>query len=52
MSARGLILAGVDGDRTWRLQDYIGRGGYSALKKIIAEKIPAETIIAELKASS
>lgn len=52
MSAHGLILAGVDGDRTWRLQDYVARGGYSALKKIIAEKIPPETIIGELKASS
>ncbi|MBI1906338.1 MAG: NADH-quinone oxidoreductase subunit NuoF [Rhodocyclales bacterium] len=51
MSSHPLILAGVDGDRTWRLQDYVARGGYSALKKIIAEKIPGETIIAELKAS-
>ena len=38
MSAHGLILAGTDGERTWRLQDYIARGGYSALKKLIAEK--------------
>jgi len=44
-----MILAGVDGDRAWRLQDYLARGGYSALKKIISEKIPPETIIAELK---
>ncbi|MCB1963991.1 MAG: NADH-quinone oxidoreductase subunit NuoF [Rhodocyclaceae bacterium] len=51
MSARNLILAGVDGDRTWRLQDYIGRGGYAALKKIIAEKTPPADIIAEVKAS-
>ncbi|WP_199915175.1 NADH-quinone oxidoreductase subunit NuoF [Parazoarcus communis] len=51
MSAHGLILAGVDGDRTWRLQDYVARGGYAALRKIIAEKTPPETIIAELKAS-
>jgi NADH-quinone oxidoreductase subunit F len=49
MSAQGMILAGVDGDRAWRLQDYLARGGYSALKKIISEKIPPETIIAELK---
>ncbi|AWI77395.1 NADH-quinone oxidoreductase subunit F [Parazoarcus communis] len=46
-----MILAGVDGDRTWRLQDYVARGGYAALRKIIAEKTPPETIIAELKAS-
>jgi len=52
MSALGLILADVDGDRTWRLQDYVARGGYSALRKIVAEKIAPEAIIAELKASS
>ena len=37
MSARELILAGLDGDRTWRLEDYLARGGYSALKRIVAE---------------
>ncbi|MDX9698083.1 MAG: NADH-quinone oxidoreductase subunit NuoF [Rhodocyclaceae bacterium] len=52
MSARELILAGTDGDRGWSLEHYLARGGYSALKKIIAEKIPADTIIAELKASA
>ncbi|PTD96507.1 NADH-quinone oxidoreductase subunit NuoF [Pseudothauera lacus] len=46
-----MILAGCDGDRSWRLQDYLARGGYAALKKIVAEKIPQETIIAELKTS-
>lgn len=51
MSARNLILADLDGDRTWRLQDYIKRGGYAALKKIIAEKTPPADIIAEVKAS-
>jgi NADH-quinone oxidoreductase subunit F len=51
MSAHPLILADVDGDRTWRLQDYEARGGYKALRKIISEKTPPEAIIAELKAS-
>lgn len=51
MSARALILADLDGDRTWRLQDYMARGGYEALRKIIAEKTPADAIIAELKTS-
>ena len=51
MSARNLILAGVDGDRAWRLQDYVKRGGYSALKKIIAEKITPENVVAEIKTS-
>lgn len=47
-----LILAGVDGDSSWGLKDYESRGGYSALKRILAEKIPPEAVIAELKASS
>lgn len=51
MSARELILAGTDGDRGWRLDNYLARGGYSALKKLIGERIPPENIIAELKAS-
>jgi len=51
MSARNLILADLDGDRTWRLQDYIKRGGYEALKRIIAEKMSPADVIAEVKAS-
>ena len=46
MSTKELILADLDGDRTWGLQDYIKRGGYEALKKVLREKIPAEEIIA------
>lgn len=51
MSSQGIILADLDGDRTWRLADYVKRGGYEALKKIIAEKIPADEIIGEVKKS-
>ena len=51
MSARELILAGTDGDRGWRLEHYLARGGYGALKRVIGERIPPERIIAELKAS-
>ena len=51
MSARELILAGTDGDRGWRLESYLARGGYSALKKIVGERMPPEAIIAELKSS-
>jgi NADH-quinone oxidoreductase subunit F len=51
MSFQGIILADLDGDRTWRLADYVKRGGYEALKKIIAEKIPADEIIGEVKKS-
>ena len=46
-----VILKGITGDN-WRLKDYEARGGYSALKKIIAEKIPPENIVNELKKSS
>jgi len=51
MSARAMILDGVDGDRAWRLRDYVARGGYEVLKKILTEKTPPEAIVAELKAS-
>ncbi len=33
-------------------QDYVARGGYAALKKIVSEKIPPEQIIADLKKSA
>src|SRR5574343_447362 len=52
MTSQGIILSGLDGDRTWRLADYVKRGGYDALKKIIAEKIPADQIINEVKKSA
>ena len=46
-----LILAGLDGSN-WRLEDYVKRGGYSALRRILTEKIAPEQVIADLKASS
>src|SRR5881628_367368 len=46
-----IILTGLDGDN-WRLEDYVKRGGYSALKKILAEKTPPESLIAEVKKSA
>jgi NADH-quinone oxidoreductase subunit F len=46
-----LILAGLDG-RNWHFDDYVKRGGYEALKRILNEKIAPEQVIAELKASS
>ncbi|NWG38735.1 MAG: NADH-quinone oxidoreductase subunit NuoF [Hydrogenophilaceae bacterium] len=36
----------------WKLSTYVSAGGYSALRKILAENIPAETIIAEVKTSA
>lgn len=52
MSAHEMIMAGLDGDRSWRIDDYIARGGYTALRKIISEKTAPDAVIAELKASS
>ena len=46
-----VLMAGLDGDNTWHLKDYVARGGYEMLKKILAEKIPQEQVIAEVKAS-
>ena len=45
-----LILKDLNGDN-WRLADYVKRGGYSALRRIIEEKIAPEAIIADLKTS-
>jgi NADH-quinone oxidoreductase subunit F len=36
----------------WKLSAYESTGGYSALKKILTEKTPAEDIIAEVKTSA
>ncbi|HWV17924.1 MAG TPA: NADH-quinone oxidoreductase subunit NuoF [Rhodocyclaceae bacterium] len=46
-----LLTIGWKGDDGWSIKDYEARGGYQSLRKILAEKTPPETIIAELKAS-
>jgi NADH-quinone oxidoreductase subunit F len=46
-----IIMKGVNG-LNWRLKDYEARGGYAALRKILAEKISPDAIIAELKKSA
>jgi NADH-quinone oxidoreductase subunit F len=51
MTSKGIILSDLDGDRTWRLADYIKRGGYEALRKIIADNISADQVISEVKKS-
>ena len=52
------IYAGLDGTN-WRLADYVARGGYAALKKILGVDQPAgaapmtpEQVIAEVKLSA
>jgi len=55
MSAAPILTAGIDAataDATWHLADYVGRGGYAALKKILAEGITPEAVINEVKKSS
>ena len=39
-------------DEPWTLKSYLSVGGYESLKKILTEKIPAETIIEEVKTSA
>jgi NADH-quinone oxidoreductase subunit F len=46
-----VIMKGLDG-LNWRLEDYEARGGYAALKKILADKITPEALIADLKKSA
>lgn len=38
-------------EQPWTLENYLKVGGYQALRKVIAEKMLPETIIAEVKAS-
>ena len=38
-------------DKGWSLADYVARGGYSSLKKILAEKAPQDQVINEVKKS-
>ena len=45
-----LILAGLNGEN-WHLDDYVARGGYKQLRRILEEKIPPEQVIADVKAS-
>jgi NADH-quinone oxidoreductase subunit F len=46
-----IIMKGVNGTN-WRLADYEARGGYQALRKILAEKITPDQVIAEVKKSA
>ncbi|VFR56524.1 NADH-ubiquinone oxidoreductase chain F [plant metagenome] len=44
------IMAGLDGEN-WGLQEYVKRGGYEALRKILTTGMKPEDVIAEVKAS-
>jgi len=44
------IMADLDG-KNWGLADYVKRGGYEALRKILTQGMTQEEVIAEVKAS-
>src|SRR3954468_19775300 len=46
-----VIMKGITG-ANWKLDDYVARGGYAALKKILADKMSPEQVIAEVKKSA
>mgnify|MGYP003594714214 FL=1 len=46
-----VLMAGLDGDNTWRLKDYVARGGYQQLKRILESKMSQEDVISEVKKS-
>ena len=46
-----VVMGGTTGESGWRLAEYLKRGGYEALKKILREKIPPENVVNEVKKS-
>jgi len=46
-----ILTVGLDGDKAWRLDDYVKRGGYAALKRILADKTAPDQVTAEIKKS-
>ncbi len=49
--ANEVCFATLQYDQPWSMESYLKSGGYQALKKILNEKIPPETVIEEVKAS-
>ena len=43
-----MILKGLDGDN-WRLKGYEDRGGYRALRKVFADKLTPDAVIADFE---
>jgi len=46
-----VIMGGCDGENTWRLKDYVARGGYEALRKVLSGMTP-DQVITEVKTSA
>ena len=48
-SINGVLMEGLDGDRTWRLKDYVARGGYKQLRRVLESGMSQEEVISEVK---
>ena len=46
-----IVLDGLNGEN-WKLADYQKRDGYAALRKLLADKVPADQVVAEVKKSA
>jgi NADH-quinone oxidoreductase subunit F len=46
-----VVMGGTQGDAGWRLKEYVARGGYEALKKVLSQMTP-EQVIEEVKKSA
>ena len=46
-----ILMAGLDG-ANWRLADYERRDGYAALKRLLADKVSPDDVVAEVKKSA
>jgi NADH-quinone oxidoreductase subunit F len=50
-SISGVLMEGLDGDNTWCLKDYVARGGYAQLRRILENRMSQEEVISEVKKS-
>lgn len=48
---RPMLAAGLEGQDAWHLDEYLKRGGYSALKRILESETSQEDVINEIKKS-
>ncbi len=50
-SINGLLMEGTERNDAWTLDQYVARGGYSQLRRILETKMTQEDVIAEVKKS-
>ena len=46
-----VLTAGLNGDDGWSLKEYVARGGYQQLKRILESRMTQEDVISEVKKS-